>query len=669
MRASGALMSVMVVALVSAAPAHGKAWPAKLEVGALKAGASGLTPGASASVAVTARNKGRRKVSGRSVRLYLSKDAKHTRDDVALKTVKVAAIKARKAKKVNLVFVIPRRTAPGTWRLLLCPVRKKGEKESCKAGRTFTVVSGGGGSSGSTTPTSGQSTTTTPTPTPTPTPTTLDSDNDGTPDAQDCAPKDAAVSPGKPDSPDIGFLDSNCDGVDGTASDALFLSVGTGDDANAGTRAAPVKTFAKAVALSAASAPHKPILAASGTYPERVLLTDGVSVYGGYDPLTWARATTNVTNITGQEVGVRREGVRVTGATNPTVVQFVTITVGDALAKGVTVYGLRLLSSPAVIAEKLTITTGKGAPGEKGTDGSDGQQGGDGVDGHDGTCADHSGSGGSGGQTPGGHNGGPGGDGGSHFFNQITQPQSGFDGQVKNAGGGAGGPKGDNGDSKGTDGIKGENGDPGVAGALGAGGDTTTANSLDVVGQKGHDGATGTPGHGGGGGGGGGGQTGDPTAGSDGGGNGGGGGSGGGLGGGFGGGGLPGGGSIGVFAYASTGAVVRDSVITAGNGGTGGQGGSAGFGGGGGIRGIGASNCLSDVGRGGNGGIGGPGGPGGSGGGGQGGPSIAIARSSTSLTTAGNTLSIGSGGEGGAAGYLLSRVASPGATGLAIAYL
>ena len=52
----------------------------------------------------------------------------------------------------------------------------------------------------------------------------LDTDKDGTPDTQDCGPKDASIHPGASDTPDLDFVDSNCDGIDGTESDAVFVS-------------------------------------------------------------------------------------------------------------------------------------------------------------------------------------------------------------------------------------------------------------------------------------------------------------------------------------------------------------------------------------------------------------------------------------------------------------
>jgi hypothetical protein len=65
-----------------------------------------------------------------------------------------------------------------------------------------------------------------------------DSDRDGTPDGQDCGPHDASIHPGALDAPDLSFVDSNCDGIDGTVNDAVFVSP-NGKDTNPGTKDTP----------------------------------------------------------------------------------------------------------------------------------------------------------------------------------------------------------------------------------------------------------------------------------------------------------------------------------------------------------------------------------------------------------------------------------------------
>jgi hypothetical protein len=110
-----------------------------------------------------------------------------------------------------------------------------------------------------------------PPPTPTPSPSAApDTDHDGTPDAQDCAPRDASIHPGVPDLPDLSFVDSNCDGIDGTVGDAIFVSP-VGNDANPGTKTKPKQTIQAAVATvavgngSTSSSPREPTVGSSST--------------------------------------------------------------------------------------------------------------------------------------------------------------------------------------------------------------------------------------------------------------------------------------------------------------------------------------------------------------------------------------------------------------------
>ena len=65
-------------------------------------------------------------------------------------------------------------------------------------------------------------------PPPPPPPGPLDRDGDGALDAVDCGPADPAIKPGAPDLPDLAFVDSNCDGIDGTEADAIFAVADSG---------------------------------------------------------------------------------------------------------------------------------------------------------------------------------------------------------------------------------------------------------------------------------------------------------------------------------------------------------------------------------------------------------------------------------------------------------
>ena len=77
------------------------------------------------------------------------------------------------------------------------------------------------------------------------------------------------------------YGDRDCDGIDGDLETALFVSAGAlGGDGSLGS---PFGTVQEAVDAYDADL-HAHVLVASGTYPERIVLQDGVKLYGGYSP-------------------------------------------------------------------------------------------------------------------------------------------------------------------------------------------------------------------------------------------------------------------------------------------------------------------------------------------------------------------------------------------------
>src|SRR4051794_7449998 len=122
-----------------------------------------------------------------------------------------------------------------------------------------------------------------------------DWDGDGYTDA-DCAPLDPAVHPGAVDKPDLAFEDTNCDGIDGDKSKAIFVTLG-GNDGAPGTLTNPKRTINAAV--TAAATAGKDVYVAGGDFVESVNLADNVGIYGGYEPITGKRAPEQVTTIKG----------------------------------------------------------------------------------------------------------------------------------------------------------------------------------------------------------------------------------------------------------------------------------------------------------------------------------------------------------------------------------
>ena len=466
-----------------------------------------------------------------------------------------------------------------------------------------------------------------------------------------------------------------------TSCDVIYVSWGSGNDANTGLPNAPVRTLNRAMQLVGGT--RNIIRMEQGNYlePNVINMQSNVIVDGGYiyntaGP-TWIKNSTSVTNISffGVEVINAATTAHIVGikanSVNGWQLQDINITTANAAANttngnGYSNYGVWINNCSNYAIRRCQITSGtatnglgesnsvwagnntwNGAPSDP-FDGNRGENGTFGTsdntfDGCDGGIDDDQ-SGGIGG------NGGTGGNGG---LSPVANGQNGFNG-------GRGGDAGDdnwsgcNGGS-GTVGINGVGGGGPAAGSAGAGGPCADCNCQNPGGNAGANasatgangpggangtatytggyfipgrGGDGTAGSGGSGGGGGGGAGIDITNNNEVGPGGGGGGAGGG-GGGAGRGGGGGGGSFGIFIRNNgTGGQIIDCAInsgTPGSGGGGGEGGPGGSGGGGGYEGIAngqrqvINNCANgqNAGGGGDGSAGGSGGNGGNGASGQ----------------------------------------------------
>ncbi len=504
--------------------------------------------------------------------------------------------------------------------------------------------------------------------------------------ADDCAPLDAAAHPGATDVPDTALEDLDCDGIDGSAAGAFFVST-AGSDAGLGSAAGPFRTIGFAVAKAAAAVPKRDVYVQAGTYTEHVVLAGGVSIYGGYGP-GGSRALAPATTI--QAPAGQPEAVFADGATGVEL-QLLEIK-GPNVGPGASSYALRAIggASLALIAVKATGgTAGAGGAGGTGTAGTGGNPGrGGGRVGS--TCEEPdfnylggtAGRGAAGGGVP----GGAGADGVIQAVGKTGSPGASTSALTGGDGGVGGHPINGNcshqasdpvycGGHDGSLGKTGADGDRGTGAAFGiAGAGVAWANPAATTA-----GGPAAPGSGGGGGGSGYSKSAtDPmtevncNSGA------GGGGGGSGTGGTGGGGGSNGGGSFAVYLAGSA-LVVDGGLLTGGSGGAGGKGGDGGSGGTGGAGGAFqlANNPLCY--NGGEGGKGGDGGRGGGGGGGAGGPSTGVFATSTSnfavhanATVAGGTAGAGglpgaggagaaSGGNGASAGTL----AQPGANATA----
>ncbi|MFO0725635.1 MAG: choice-of-anchor D domain-containing protein [Myxococcota bacterium] len=479
------------------------------------------------------------------------------------------------------------------------------------------------------------------------------------------------VQPG-PDLPDSSFRDTNCDGIDGDISTSIFVSP-LGNNGNSGFYGAPVRSLATGIARALANG-RSTILVAAGFYVEHLEVTNGISLYGGYDPSTWARSYANNSVIQGEYLGTTLYGIRAINVNLSTTIDGFVVSLANNAFAGGTDYGVYSSSTNSNLTlSHLSITTGNGGTGTSGGNGTVGAGGGAGSVGSPG-CDGCSGGGspGGGGASSCGRPGGTGGTGG--YDNSPGTPGGTPAGGGTGGGGGAGAQGCNSGACSGCLGrVTGDNGVAGLAGApTSPGGDGAGGSGagsiigglwIPAAGATGIDGPAGAGGGGGGGGGGGADECGfnlfgchsTNTCNSDRGGGGGGGGAGG-CGGTAGQGGEGGGGTFGIFLFGASPNLSAITISTGrgGNGGNGGAGGNGGIGGSGAVGGFGPD----DSGDGNSGAVGRPGGRGGHGGGGGGGVSYGIYRSGGSAPSiSGVTYTIGGGGFGG------SSFGIPGGTG------
>ena len=445
-----------------------------------------------------------------------------------------------------------------------------------------------------------------------------------------------AVPPRAGDLPDQDFVDANGDGIDGLACGPVFVSP-SGLDVNSGENDAPVFTLGRALAIAAATV-GRDVYVAAGSYAGPLALQQNVSVYGGYDPITWVRAAANDVVISGGNPTLTAS--ELTGTIE---LQQLQVTGADAFAVSGDAVGVLLSNAGDVSFLNVRIEAGTGH------DGADGAAG---LAGEDGVVGD---------------SGGGGCENGAGICDECGVPFGGF-GSFSigtNGNGGDGGAAG----LASADGVDGDDGEGGALGGLrGFGGTATNSLRDGDAGATGIDGPVGANGAGGaadsdgaggdfgidgeGGGGGGGGAGGVFFVCNEFGGAGGGGGSGG-TRGEAGSGGTRGGASIALRMSGTTTSTLTSSALIAGVGGVGGGGGSGGAPGLGEKGGSGGSAIAStDEERGGNGGAGGAGGDGGRGGhggGGGGGSSIALlVEDGATVVVLDSDVRAGTAGDGGA---------------------
>ena len=607
---------------------------------------SAAAAGSTFRIAGVVRNNGRSSARPSVQRFYLSRDRRIGRGDVVIGSARVRRLRPQGRARRAVRLFVPAAVQPGVHRVAACvdtskKVRERRERNNCRFARKPTRVTPAGSGSDGFPGGAG------------------DRDRDGSPNSRDCAPDDPAIRPGATDKPDLGFVDGNCDGIDGDKARAIFVALAAdgGDDAKTGAFGQPKATLPNAIAAAKAATPVKDIYVAVGSYPSLaapVSLADRVGIYGGYNPGFRSRSPTGGSSLAASGAGATAQGVDV-------VLQLIGLS-GLGPGSG-SVYGLRAANSTLTL-ERVTLaagtaasgsggapTPGRAAGGDDGARGEPGQEDG-GIDVLcDSSPQSQGGAGGNASDPIQIRRGGKGGAAGVSLNDTHPNGDRGWAGGG-GAPGGPGTPSG-KGDWNTPDGYWGSPGNPGAPGADGAVGSPAYAATgyAPATGKSGHPGGPG----GGGGGGGGGGRG---TSGCNSHGAGGGGGGGGGLGGAGGDGGASGGGAFGLYLW-STKVSSQGSQFQAARGGHGGpgrRGQLGGLGGAGGRRSdthgagnlYGGSSDQDDGSNGGKGGDGGDGGTGGGGGGGAGGPSVGVlVAGGSSFDSKATEFAIAAGGQGG----------------------
>jgi hypothetical protein len=489
------------------------------------------------------------------------------------------------------------------------------------------------------------------------------------------------------DRPDDDFEDSNCDGIDGDVSQAVFVAPAQwgGDDFNPGSMQLPKLTIQGGIDAAAADDTKTMVLVSAGTYAGPLVIAGGVSVHGGYHkPVGWARSKEYEVRVevdaaqpNGDVVGILADDIP---ESTPTYLDSLRVVTADNPNPGRSNIGLKAMSASGLRVRNLHVELGSPGDGVSGTaggvDGARGKNGNNGVSGREEdderdctwtSTVPHGGAGGSGVSCASGGASHAGGAGGRGEDRPTFSSENGANGQGP-GGGSYGGGKTSPG-SWGNDGARGASGSQGAdgAGAESFGRFSSDGTYQPAAGNQPTASGHGAPGSGGGGGGGGG--NGQDQKGIillydcyEQGGGGGGGGSGG-CGGQAGAPGTGGGAAFGMHFVACN-PTVETSTVECSPGGAGGAGqaGGASSAGGSGGNGGGAGGDNPRGGSGGRGGVGGGGGRGGHGGGGGGGPSYCLyyfAPDSVPDTGLVTDLSC-SGTEGGAGG---ASEANPGRDG------
>jgi hypothetical protein len=193
-------------------------------------------------------------------------------------------------------------------------------------------------------------------------------DLDVSPDLASAPDMAFACPPGAPTIPDQTFLTANCGGLDGNASDAVFVDPINGNDTTGdGTQPRPLQHLgggAGAVALAQSHGKHE-ILVSMGTINETstINLFDGLGVYGGYDAAAgWTRSDASPRpNLVVANANI---AVSVAAQTMPTQWDRINVLLSsNVTTPGQSAYGMFVSSGGLFTLSNATVVASNGGPG------------------------------------------------------------------------------------------------------------------------------------------------------------------------------------------------------------------------------------------------------------------------------------------------------------------
>lgn len=161
------------------------------------------------------------------------------------------------------------------------------------------------------------------------------------------------------DDPDDDFTDTNCDGIDGDKTKAVFVAP-TGSDASDGSMEKPVATVTRGIQLAVAKG--KDVYLCKGDYSESTiqLASNGVRIYGGYDCAEkWARSSVSVAHL----VSTSSSAVTIRNVSDPVVFDRVDITAANGKSGSESSTAVFISNSKKVTLRRGTLQAGSGADG------------------------------------------------------------------------------------------------------------------------------------------------------------------------------------------------------------------------------------------------------------------------------------------------------------------